>query len=103
MRPGRLPAIPTGTMPTPTSPELPPKQPELTPADAIEALRRGHVSAAALRALSDLSRAEAASVAVAWPTLPDATRLEAMRVVGELSESDVHLAFGRLLRIALED
>src|SRR6188472_2589275 len=103
MRLGPLPVILTGTMRTPTSPERPPKESEITPADALVALRRGEASTLPLRALSDLSRADAAVVAAAWPELEEATRVAAMRSIAELAESDVQLAFGRLLRIALDD
>ncbi len=90
-------------MPTPTFLDLQASQPEPTPADALSALRRGDFSPAALLPLSDLSRADARAVAIEWPGFPEPTRLRALRMIGELVETNVRVAFGRMLRIALDD
>ena len=56
-----------------------------------------------LRALSDLTRTEAATVARDWALIPVERRRAAVTYLVELAEDDLHLHLGRLLRIALGD
>lgn len=65
------------------------------PDDAIDPER--------LRALSDLTRTEAAAVAREWTLVPVERRRAAIAYLVELAEEDLHLHLGRILRIALGD
>lgn len=89
-------------MPTPTSPD-PQPDPQLSLADTLAALSQGRVRPLDLTAFSDLSRADMAAVAKAWPELPLATRESAMREIERLIEDHVEYFFGRFLRVVLDD
>ena len=98
-------------MHTPTFPEPPLNGDEAaaveTPpppiAETIDALRQGPVRATEVARLSDLGREDARAVGGAWPSLPEETRIAVVRAMGELAEERVDLAFGRVLRLALDD
>ncbi len=91
-------------MSTPTFPE---QRPDQSPADALsgalEALGGGTVRSTTVVPLSDLSKPGVSALAGAWPGLPEATRVSAVRRMGELSEDRLDLNFGRALRVALSD
>jgi HEAT repeat protein len=71
--------------------------------EAITAIRDGDLSQTQVARLSDLSRANARSLAAAWDTIPEGNRVDLVRRFDELSEERVELNFGRALRIALGD
>jgi HEAT repeat protein len=89
-------------MPTPTSQEPRPNT-DPTPADAIAAIGRGDFTPRDLIPLSDLSRADAAALARAWPSFAGADRERVVRAIAELAETNVQYVFGRALRVALTD
>jgi HEAT repeat protein len=95
-------AIPMDQMPTPTSPEPRPNT-DPTLADAIAAIGRGDFTSRDLIPLADLGRADAATLARAWPAFTDEQRESVVRGLAELAESDVQYVFGRALRVALGD
>lgn len=70
---------------------------------ALASFRNGEVTRADLIRFSDLSRDESRRVAVVWSSIPEVTRAELVRRFEELSENQVELNFGRVLRVALED
>ena len=72
-------------------------------AEALAAIREGDLSQTRLARLSDLSREDARTVATAWQSLPEQTRIDVVRRCEELSEERIDLNFGRALRIALDD
>lgn len=88
-------------MPTPTSPEQPAKT--IPPAEAIAALGRGKLSPNDRPALSDLSRADARLLRSVWPGVDAEVRLDLVRALAELAESDIQYTFGRVFRVALGD
>jgi len=71
--------------------------------EAISAIRDGDLSQTQVARLSDLSRANARTLAAAWSTIPEDNRVSLVRRFDELSEERVELNFGRALRIALGD
>lgn len=84
------------------SPARPPdRKPELD--DALAALTAGRTRAPELAGLSDLSREEVRRLAAAWPGLPEASRVAAVRRMTELAEDRIELNFARALRVALAD
>jgi HEAT repeat protein len=72
-------------------------------ADAISAIRGGDLSQTLVARLSDLSRANARTLAAAWDSIPESNRVDLVRRFDELSEERVDLNFGRALRVALGD
>ena len=89
-------------MSTPTSPAPPPDDAEGVD-QALRSLAGGSTRANDLLPLSDLGRGAAATLAEAWPRLPEAVRVAAVRRMGELGEERVDLNFGRALHITLDD
>lgn len=89
-------------MPTPTFQEPRPND-QKTAADAIAALIRGNFHPADLVPLSDLGRADAATVRRTWPTLTERARVTCVRYLAELAEDNVQYTFGRVMRVAIED
>jgi HEAT repeat protein len=71
--------------------------------EAITAIRDGDLSQTQVARLSDLSRANARTLAAAWDSIPEGNRVDLVRRFDELSEESVELNFGRALRIALDD
>jgi HEAT repeat protein len=71
--------------------------------DAIVAFRGEDLSPSRVTRLSDLSRAEAKTLAEAWQSIPEPTRETLVRRFDELSEERVDIDFRRALRIALDD
>ncbi len=69
----------------------------------IEALRSDSSRLEVVPDLSDLSRAESASLNAAWSTLAVAMREAIVREMDRLTEDRIDLAFGRALRAALDD
>jgi HEAT repeat protein len=72
-------------------------------AEAISAIRNGDLSQTQVARLSDLSRANARTLAEAWASIPEGNRIDLVRRFDELSEERVELNFGRALRVALDD
>lgn len=70
---------------------------------AIASFRNGELTSTDLIRFSDLSRDESRRVAAVWSSIPEVTRAELVRRFEELSENQVELNFGRVLRVALED
>jgi HEAT repeat protein len=81
----------------------PTAKPTVTPADALAAIGRGDPKPSELAGLSDLSRADAKQLRVAWSGFPEPLRISVLRQLEELAETDVQYQFGRVFRIALED
>ncbi len=79
------------------------EQPASALTRAISAIRTGDLSQTQVARLSDLSRENAQTLAVAWESIPEGTRIELVRRFDELSEERVEFNFGRALRIALDD
>ena len=79
------------------------EQPRSVIAEAISAIRDGDLSQTQVVRLSDLSRANARTLAVAWDTIPEGNRVDLIRRFDEMSEERVELNFGRALRVALGD
>ena len=71
--------------------------------EAISAIRDGDLSQTLVSRLSDLSRENVLTLARAWETIPEGTRIELVRKLDELSEERVEFNFGRALRVALDD
>jgi HEAT repeat protein len=71
--------------------------------EAISAIRDGDLSQTQVARLSDLSRANARTLAAAWDSIPESNRADLVRRFDELSEERVDLNFGRALRVALGD
>ena len=84
------------------SPEHP-EQPRAVLAEAIAAIQDGDLSQTQVARLSDLSRSNARTLAVAWESIPEVNRIDLVRRFDELSEERVELNFGRALRVALDD
>jgi HEAT repeat protein len=70
---------------------------------AIELFQQGEITRTDLIRFADLSREESRRVATVWESVPETTRAELVRRFDELSENQVELNFGRILRVALED
>jgi len=83
--------------------EEPQEQPRSAVAEAITAVRNGDLSQTQVARFSDLSRANAQTLAGAWESIPEENRIKLIRRFDELSEERVELNFGRALRIALDD
>ena len=79
------------------------EQPRSMIGEAISAIREGDVSQSQIARLSDLSRANAQTLAAAWHSIPEGNRIDLVRRLDELSEERVELNFGQVLRIALGD
>jgi HEAT repeat protein len=79
------------------------EQPRSAVAEAITAVRDGDLSQTQVARFSDLSRANAQTLAGAWESIPKEHRIGLIRRFDELSEERVELNFGRALRIALDD
>lgn len=113
-------------MSTPTSPETPPSdgspvddteefdgdladESTIEPAErergtgSLAAFTGGDVRSADVARLSDLDRDAAAQFTTEWATLPEETRERIVRTMDELCEDRLDLAFGRVLRVALDD
>lgn len=80
-----------------------PERPRSMVGEAIAAIRDGDLSQTQVARLSDLSRANARTLAAAWASIPEDNRVDLVRRFDELSEERVELNFGRALRIALGD
>jgi HEAT repeat protein len=80
-----------------------PEQPRSIVGEAISAIREGDLSPTQVARLSDLSRANARTLAEAWDSIPEVNRVDLVRRFDELSEERVEFNFGRALRIALGD
>jgi hypothetical protein len=89
-------------MPTPTSPAPAPSEAEVLD-NTIAALRDGDVRVSVVKGLADLSRDGRATLAAAWPELPESVRRRATRQMAKLAADRVELSFGRALRLALDD
>lgn len=89
-------------MPTPTFQE-PPAKPELTAAEAFDALGRGDADRPFLLALSDLGRADRRTFERLWSGLPEALRIDVLRKLSEIAEEDVQYVFTSVFRCALTD
>ena len=72
-------------------------------ADVLSSLQTGEARPAELIGLSDLGATDADLVQAAWSGLQSATRLAAVREIGDMVEERLDFHFGRLLRIALAD
>jgi HEAT repeat protein len=79
------------------------EQPRSVIAEAISAIRDGDLSQTQVARLSDLSRANARTLAAAWDTIPEGNRVDLIRRFDEMSEERVELNFCRALRVALGD
>jgi HEAT repeat protein len=79
------------------------EQPRPKLAEALSAIRNGDLSQTQIAHLSDLSRANARTLAGAWESIPEGNRIDLVRRFDELSEERVELNFGRALRVALDD
>ena len=79
------------------------EEPRSMVAEAISAIRDGDLSQTQVARLSDLSRANARTLAAAWHSIPEGNRVDLVRRFDELSEERLELDFGRALRIALGD
>jgi HEAT repeat protein len=71
--------------------------------EALDAIREGDLSHTRVARLSDLTRAEARTLAEAWQTIPEPTRVDLVRRCDELSEDRIDVNFRRALRVALDD
>jgi hypothetical protein len=80
-----------------------PEQQRSMVGEAISAIRGGDLSQTQVARLSDLSRANARTLAEAWHSIPEGNRVDLVRRFDELSEERVELNFGRALRIGLGD
>jgi HEAT repeat protein len=87
---------------TRTSLDTPPKD-EPTLADALMTIGQGTFHLRELRGLSDISRAEFATLVQSWPALSEEARIRTVQLMDELAEETVELNFARALRIALDD
>jgi hypothetical protein len=70
---------------------------------SLAAFMGGDVRSADVARLSDLDREAAAQFTTEWATLPEETRERIVRTMDELGEDRLDLAFGRVLRLALDD
>jgi HEAT repeat protein len=80
-----------------------PEHPRSMIGEAISAIQDGDLSQTQVARLSDLSRANARTLAGAWDSIPEENRVNLVRRFDELSEERVELNFGRALRVALGD
>jgi HEAT repeat protein len=71
--------------------------------EAIAAIREGDLSVTRVSRLSDLSRDGARTLAAAWESIPEETRIALVRRCDDLLEERVDLDFRRALRVALDD
>lgn len=89
-------------MPTPTYRAARARR-DPTLAEALPELTRGDLRARNIRALSDLSRPDAAALAASWPAIPVSTRAALVRRMRALADERIELDFSRALRLGLAD